>query len=190
MVQLSYIKELLDNDYDFQKACSGDLVILELSESQHQLPLLSYAISVLLTGKTALTVLAKFSYFQAVKQLNIDGVDLANMYFIDCVSKKQALEYQDSSHVVELEQSTQLQTVFGTLLDHTDEFTTNTFTCFDDVVALKNMTEKDRFLRFFHLLLTKLRNKNVGGFMIMPKGVFDDDGYAEMKQLVDKVIHV
>ena len=190
MVQLSYIKEVLDNDFDFQNSATGDIVVIEVSEENLQLPIFSYAVSLLCGGKTTLMVLTKYSYFEAVKQLNQDGVNLADVYFIDCVSKQKHLDNVDSSHVVELDESVQLKTVFGTLLDHTDEFAKNSVTAMDDLGSLKNLSPKGSFLRFFHLLLTKLRNKRVGGFMLLPKGVFTDDEYSEVKMLVDKVIHL
>ena len=190
MVQLSYIKEVLDNDFDFQNAATGDIVIIEVSEQSLQLPLFSYAVSLLCAGKTTLMVLTKHSYFEAVKQLNQDGIDLADVYFIDCISKRKHVDTVDSSHVVELEESVQLQTVFGTLLDHTDEFSKNSLTAMDDLGSLKDLSPPGNFLRFFHLLLTKLRNKRVGGFMLLPQGTFTEDEYSEVKTLVDKVIHL
>lgn len=189
MVQLSYVEDMLSADLDCRRALTGELVLLEIEKRDWHLPLLVYSMQLLTSAKTVLNILTTFSYFSVFKELNRQGLTTKKIYFLDCVSKRKRLEKSTSSHVVELDEATQLHTVFSSLLDQTDTFH-DSVVCFDDLKTLQDLQKKGEFVQFFHLLLTKLRNKHIGGFIFVNKGDFDADSYAEIKSLVDHVLHL
>lgn len=189
MVELSYVLDMLDNDSALENMLQGDILLIETSSSM--LSNLAPALLEKLTReKTAVVLLSNKGYFDILPDLDVAGVDLGKVFFVDCVSKSQKKTIPDTGHVVDLDSVDQLKTVFSSLLDKTNTFVGSSFLCIESLNKLIDAHPAKDFARFLHLLLTKLRTKGVGCLILSVQDEVVDDLRAEIIQLFDRVLHV
>lgn len=188
MVELGYILDILDNDSTLENMLQGDVILIETS-SDLLARLTPELLGRLTQEKTAIILLTNKGYFDILPSLNKQGVDVSNMFFIDCVSHAANKVVPDTGHVVDLHSTAQIRPVFSSLLDKTSAFADNSFVCVESLNKLIDMNPSKDFAKFLHVLLTKLRTKGVGCLILSIQDEVVDELRAEIVQLFDTVLH-
>jgi len=188
MVDVNYILDSLSSGSTLENMLQGDIILIESSADilDRLAPVL---LSELVSQKNAIVLLSGKGYFDFVPLLSSKDVDLSKIFFVDCISRSSGLSLPDNGHVVDLTSISQLKIVFSSLLDKADSFAGDSFVAFESLNSLAKLYKSKDFVRFLHILLTKLRNKNVGCLLLSVKDDLIEDLRADMVQLFDSVLH-
>jgi hypothetical protein len=169
----------------------GWIVMLEtIPESMLDLSLL--IIKYLLDNKDYFGIIVSTSrpqknLFQLYKQKNIN---INRLFILDCVSKSQTLNLEDSGNVLYLESVSDLTNISLAITEIMEQVQENKFVFFDSVNTMLIHNKPEVFARFIHGILTRLRINGINGLLISLANETDKEVRAEIAQLCDRVVKI
>lgn len=129
-------------------------------------------------------------YENVIKVLKNRNINISNLYFIDCITKKLGGKPLFARNAVFIDSPENLTELSLRLHESTVKANSRKFVFVDSLSTLSIYNNPEVMLKFIHYLTGKMRLWNLNGIIISLHGEADKKLIAELSQFVDKMIEV
>jgi KaiC/GvpD/RAD55 family RecA-like ATPase len=168
----------------------GSIILVEAGMEKAPEVILEAIKALTKKGASAIVVSANRPYKNLVSVYQKNGVDTKKVFIIDCVTKPNNAELEKAANVAYLDSVSDLTTISLAINNAMEALKGRKFVFFDSISTMLIYSKADVFAKFVHIIMTRMRIKNVGGVFISLEGETNKEVRAEIVQLCDKVIKV
>ena len=118
------------------------------------------------------------------------GIDTKKILFLDCISKSQSLNLEETGNVLYLEAASDLTNISLAIKGGMEKIEGDKFVFIDSVTSMLIHNKPEIFARFIHGILTKMRINGVSGLLISLENETDEEIRAEIAQLCDRIVKI
>lgn len=125
-----------------------------------------------------------------IRTLENNDINTEKLRIVDCISKTQDSKIENTDKIVYVENASSLTDISIKINEVLNGLEPPIFLIMDSINSMMIHTDEMPLKRFIHGLLTKLRLKDVSGYLLSSKGNLDKDMRAEITQLCDRVTEI
>ncbi len=183
------IAENIDIKKEFDNLPDGWIVLLETS-AEKSLEISLSALYHLVTEKNYIGIVLSASrpYKNLVQLYQHKGIDTSRILFLDCISKSQSLDIDQTGNVLYLDSVSDLTNISLALKGSMEKIQGNKFVYIDSITTMLIHNTPEMFARFIHGILTKMRIQGISGLLISLEDETDKEIRAEVAQLCDRIV--
>ena len=152
----------------------------------------SLAATKILTNKNynGIILSASRPYPNLVSLYKKNNIDIKKIFVLDCISKSQNANLEDTKNVLYLENVSDLTNLLISINEYVKRIKGNKFIFVDSITTMLIYNQPNIFARFIHSILTEMRMSGINGLLISLEKETNKDVRAEIAQLCDKVIRI
>ncbi|MCK4348055.1 MAG: hypothetical protein KAW47_05500, partial [Thermoplasmatales archaeon] len=94
------------------------------------------------------------------------GIDTEKILFLDCISKSQSMDLEETGNVLYLESASDLTNISLAIKGSMEKIKGKRFVFVDSITSMLIHNKPEIFARFIHGILTKMRIDGVSGLLI------------------------
>lgn len=117
-------------------------------------------------------------------------IDAKKIFVLDCISKSQSLELEETNNVLYLESASDLTNISLAITESIQQIQGDKFVFIDSINSMLIHNKPEVFVRFIHGVLTKLRISEVSCLFVSLENETDREIRAEIAQLCDKILKI
>ena len=183
------MSELVSIPQELSDLPEGWIVLLETT-AEKSLEASLASINFLVNKKNYIGIVLSASrpYKNLVNIYEQRGIDTKKILFLDCISKSQSVDLDETGNVLYLEAASDLTNISLAIKGSMEKIKGDKFVFIDSITSMLIHNKPEIFARFIHGILTKMRINGISGLLISLENETDKEIRAEIAQLCDRVV--